>query len=139
MVAFVLLLFAWPTPAHSEDLSALTTVEERQVLSALEELILLRQQRDALLQVQVQGSEALAAKDAQIAALTLRIQIMESIIAEYKRLADVKDQTIAAMQVIVKAEVERAARSESEVSRLRWMSILGPIGMVLAFLAGGLL
>ncbi len=124
-----------PIPVRASD-PPLTAIEEREVLAALEELILVRQERDRLREAIVKAQEQDEAKAAQIAALEKVIALKEEIVAEYVKLGKVRDEVVASYKEIAANERDARLRADARAERAEKLAWLGPIGLLIGLFTG---
>lgn len=98
--------------------------EEREVWGYLEELVIVRQERDSLRQALGKSTETDQVLRAQIAKLTELDSLNEKIIAQYGRLDEVRVKEVDTYKRIAAAEQKNAADEKDRRERTEKVSLV---------------
>jgi hypothetical protein len=123
-----------PLPVRAED-PPLSPSEEREIWGNLEELVIVRQERDALRQALAKSVSADQVKAVEIEKLTAMDDLNERIIAQHERLDAVRVKEIDAYKRIAAAEQQNAERAEAKAERIEKVSLVLTILGAIAFAA----
>jgi len=114
----------------------LTSSEHREVLAALEELLVLRHEVSQLREILQKDEETIEGLKTQHAAMEQLVRAQSRMLETADKIIALQVKAIETYQRIAQLAEDRAARAEDRAERAQKLIWLGPIGLVVGAILG---